>query len=202
MVERGEAVDDGKLLAVVVNADSPAIQTNGDGADDGAKQFRWPDWTSCGRFARTIRAKRRSLQNGITVVWREEESRAYDVNPQMTLRVNDGQQVNAGAALVDGPLDLRELLDVRGLEGLQHYLVDEVQEVYRSQGVGIHDKHIEVILRQMLRRVQVETSGDTEFIPGDVVDKFRFQDQNQRVLAEGGEPSTAKTCCWEYPRRR
>ncbi|CAI8040163.1 DNA-directed RNA polymerase subunit beta' [Geodia barretti] len=111
----------------------------------------------------------------------------------MTLRVNDGQQVNAGAALVDGPLDLRELLDVRGLEGLQHYLVDEVQEVYRSQGVGIHDKHIEVILRQMLRRVQVETSGDTEFIPGDVVDKFRFEDQNQRVLAESGEPSTART---------
>ena len=76
---------------------------------------------------------------------------------------------------------------------MQHYLVDEVQEVYRSQGVSIHDKHIEVILRQMLRRVQVETAGDTEFIPGDVVDKFRFQDQNAQVLAEGGEPSTAKT---------
>ena len=79
------------------------------------------------------------------------------------------------------------------MEGLQHYLVDEVQEVYRSQGVSIHDKHIEVILRQMLRRVQVETAGDTEFISGDVVDKFRFQDHNAQILAEGGEPATAKT---------
>ena len=86
--------------------------------------------------------------DGVTVVWREEESRAYEVNSQMALKVTEGQQVRAGEALVDGPLDLRELLDVRGLEGLQHYLVDEVQEVYRSQGVGIHDKHIEVILRQ------------------------------------------------------
>ena len=192
LVERGEAVDDGKLLAVVVNADSPAIQTNGDGADDGASSS-----VAGLDILREIRSDHSGeaeiSANGITVVWREEESRSYDVNPQMTLRVNDGQQVNAGAALVDGPLDLRELLDVRGLEGLQHYLVDEVQEVYRSQGVGIHDKHIEVILRQMLRRVQVETSGDTEFIPGDVVDKFRFEDQNQRVLAEGGEPSTART---------
>ena len=91
--------------------------------------------------------------DGVTVVWREEESRVYDVSSQMTLKVTDGQQVMAGDALVDGPLDLRELLDIRGLEGLQHYLVDEVQEVYRSQGVSIHDKHIEVILRQMLRRV-------------------------------------------------
>ena len=75
---------------------------------------------------------------------------------------------------------------------LQKYLVDEVQAVYRSQGVSIHDKHIEIILRQMLRRVQVESTGDTELIPGQMVDKFEFQDRNERVLAEGGEPATAK----------
>ena len=188
LVERGEPVEEGKLLAVVLNTDaSPAA--NGE-RESGMALAN----TDVMREIRSDFLGEAEVSGaGVTVVWREEESRVYDVSSQMTLRVADGQQVMAGDALVDGPLDLRELLDIRGLEGLQHYLVDEVQEVYRSQGVSIHDKHIEVILRQMLRRVQVETSGDTEFIPGDVVDKFRFQDQNAQVLAEGGEPATAKT---------
>ena len=185
LVQPGEPIAEGNLLAVVVHPDTP---TNGDGsasalAGTGVVQEIRSDYQGEAEVS----------TEGVTVVWREEESRSYDISSQMTLKVNNGQQVWAGDALVDGPLDLRELLDIRGLEGLQHYLVDEVQEVYRSQGVSIHDKHIEVILRQMLRRVQVETAGDTEFIPGDVVDKFRFQDQNNRVLAEGGEPATAKT---------
>ena len=186
LVEPGEPVSEGKLLAVVLNTDA----SGGGEADPGNALVNT-------NIVHEIRSdflgEAEVSGDSITVVWREEESRAYDVSGQMTLKVSDGQQVMAGDALVDGPLDLRELLDVRGLEGLQHYLVDEVQEVYRSQGVSIHDKHIEVILRQMLRRVQVETAGDTEFIPGDVVDKFRFQDQNAQVLAEGGEPATAKT---------
>ena len=185
LVQPGEPIAEGSLLAVVVSPEAPA---NGD------------DSSTALAGAGVVKEIRSDYQgevevsaDGVTVVWREEESRSYDISSQMNLKVRDGQQVWAGDALVDGPLDLRELMDIRGLEGLQHYLVDEVQEVYRSQGVSIHDKHIEVILRQMLRRVQVETAGDTEFIPGDVVDKFRFQDQNNRVLAEGGEPSTAKT---------
>ena len=186
LVQPGEPVSEGKLLAVVLNTDA----SGGGEADSGNALVN----TNVVHEIRSdFLGEAEVSADGITVVWREEESRAYDVSGQMTLRVSDGQQVMAGDALVDGPLDLRELLDVRGLEGLQHYLVDEVQEVYRSQGVSIHDKHIEVILRQMLRRVQVETAGDTEFIPGDVVDKFRFQDQNAQVLAEGGEPATAKT---------
>ena len=188
LVERGEPVEEGKLLAVVLNTSAPA-QTDGDGETSTALA----NTDVIQEIRSDFLGEAEVSGNGITVVWREEESRVYDVSSQMTLRVTEGQQVMAGDALVDGPLDLRELLDIRGLEGLQHYLVDEVQEVYRSQGVSIHDKHIEVILRQMLRRVQVETAGDTEFIPGDVVDKFRFQDQNAQVLAEGGEPSTAKT---------
>ena len=183
LVQPGEPIAEGNLLAVVVDSQSAA--GGADLALTGANVVQEIRSEYQGEAEVTI--------DGVTVVWREEESRSYDINSQMTLRVTDGQQVMAGDALVDGPLDLRELLDIRGLEGLQHYLVDEVQEVYRSQGVSIHDKHIEVILRQMLRRVQVETAGDTEFIPGDVVDKFRFQDQNGRVLAEGGEPATAKT---------
>ena len=181
----GEPIAEGNLLAVVVNPDAPDAGDGSGNALVGANIVQ--------EIRSDYQGEVEISADGVTVVWREEESRSYDISSQMTLRVNDGQMVMAGDALVDGPLDLRELLDIRGLEGLQHYLVDEVQEVYRSQGVSIHDKHIEVILRQMLRRVQVETAGDTEFIPGDVVDKFRFQDQNNRVLAEGGEPATAKT---------
>ena len=188
LVERGEPVEEGKLLAVVLNTQSSAT-TDGEGEESAALA----NTDVVNEIRSDFQGEAEVSADGVTVVWREEESRVYDVSSQMTLKVTDGQQVMAGDALVDGPLDLRELLDIRGLEGLQHYLVDEVQEVYRSQGVSIHDKHIEVILRQMLRRVQVETAGDTEFIPGDVVDKFRFQDQNAQVLAEGGEPATAKT---------
>ncbi len=188
LVERGEPVEEGKLLAVVLNTQSSAT-TDGEGEESAALA----NTDVVNEIRSDFQGEAEVSADGVTVVWREEESRVYDVSSQMTLKVTNGQQVMAGDALVDGPLDLRELLDIRGLEGLQHYLVDEVQEVYRSQGVSIHDKHIEVILRQMLRRVQVETAGDTEFIPGDVVDKFRFQDQNAQVLAEGGEPATAKT---------
>ena len=187
LVERGEPVEEGKLLAVVLNTTDPSP------AGEGEPTTALVNTDVVHEIRSDFQGEAEVSAAGITVVWREEESRVYDVSSQMTLKVTNGQQVMAGDALVDGPLDLRELLDIRGLEGLQHYLVDEVQEVYRSQGVSIHDKHIEVILRQMLRRVQVETAGDTEFIPGDVVDKFRFQDQNAQVLAEGGEPATAKT---------
>ena len=185
LVQPGEPIAEGNLLAVVVNPDAPANADGSNSALAGAAVVE--------EIRSDYQGEVEISSDGVTVVWREEESRSYDISSQMSLKVTDGQQVWAGDALVDGPLDLRELLDIRGLEGLQHYLLDEVQEVYRSQGVSIHDKHIEVILRQMLRRVQVETAGDTEFIPGDVVDKFRFQDQNNHVLAEGGEPATAKT---------
>ena len=181
LVQPGEPIAEGNPLAVVVNPDSPA--DGGGLAGAGVVQEIRSDY----------QGEAEVYADSVTVVWREEESRAYDVSSQMNIKVTNGQQVMAGDALVEGPLDLRELLDIRGLEGLQHYMVDEVQEVYRSQGVSIHDKHIEVILRQMLRRVEVESAGDTEFLPGDVIDKFRFQDQNNHVLAEGGEPATAKT---------
>ena len=198
LVERGEPVAEGSLLAVVVRPDAlaGAAVAEADAPDTAlaeATDMVLADANVVQEIRSEYLGEAEVSDDRITVVWREEESRAYDVSNQMSLKVQDGQQVMAGDALVDGPLDLRELLDIRGVEGLQHYLVDEVQEVYRSQGVGIHDKHIEVILRQMLRRVQVETAGDTEFISGDVVDKFRFQDQNAQVFAEGGEPATAKT---------
>ena len=100
--------------------------------------------------------------------------------------------MKAGDALIGGPLNPHDILHIRGKDELQRYLVDEVQQVYQSQGVTIHDKHIEIILRQMLRRVSVESTGDCDFIPGQMVDKYEFQVKNAKVLAEDGEPATAK----------
>ncbi|MCH8855272.1 MAG: DNA-directed RNA polymerase subunit beta', partial [Proteobacteria bacterium] len=101
-------------------------------------------------------------------------------------------QVDAGDPLTEGPLIPADILRIRGEDALYIYMMEEVQNVYRAQGVPISDKHIEIILRQMLRRVQVESTGDSDFIPGQMVDRFEFQQKNAKVLAEGGEPATAK----------
>ena len=130
---------------------------------------------------------------GVAIVWADMEEREHIVPLSAYILVEDGMTVKAGDALTGGPLNPHDILRIRGKEELQRYLIGEVQRVYRAQGVSIHDKHIEVILRQMLRRVQVDTPGDAEFIPGQIVDRFEFQDKNAKVLAEGGEPSTAKS---------
>jgi DNA-directed RNA polymerase subunit beta' len=93
---------------------------------------------------------------------------------------------------VDGSRNPHDILNVQGREALQAYMVNEIQEVYRLQGVTINDKHIEIIVRQMLRWVRVEDVGDTEFIVDEQVDKFRFQRENERILAEGGEPAKGR----------
>ena len=130
---------------------------------------------------------------GLSIVWEDIEERDHLVPASTYILVENGAIVKAGDALTAGPLNPHDILRIRGKEELQRYLVGEVQKVYRSQGVNIHDKHIEVILRQMLRRVQVDTPGDADFIPGQIVDRFEFQDKNAKVLAEGGEPATAKS---------
>jgi DNA-directed RNA polymerase subunit beta' len=129
---------------------------------------------------------------GITIVWEDVEEREYVVPAAAYIMVDDGVQIRAGDALTAGSLNPHDILHIRGKDELQRYQVDQVQQVYRSQGVSIHDKHIEIILSRMLRRVQIESTGDADFIPGQMVDKFDFQDKNGRVLAEGGEPATAK----------
>jgi DNA-directed RNA polymerase subunit beta' len=129
----------------------------------------------------------------ITISWEEKEEREYPVSAAATITVSDGSRVTAGDALTAGPKSPQQILRILGREAVQRYLNGEVQKVYRSQGVNIHDKHVDVILRQMLRRVQVDTPGDAEFIPGQIVDRFEFQNKNAKVLAEGGEPATAKS---------
>jgi len=102
-----------------------------------------------------------------------------------------GDRVTAGQQLTDGPVVLQDILRVCGDKVLQEYLVNEVQEVYRLQGVKINDKHIEVIIRQMLKKVKIEDAGDTEFLSGQQVDRWRFQKENQRVIKKGGKPASA-----------
>jgi DNA-directed RNA polymerase subunit beta' len=103
--------------------------------------------------------------------------------------VHDGQVVNKGESIVDGPADPHDILRLIGIEALARYIVDEVQDVYRLQGVKINDKHIEVIVRQMLRRVQIVDAGDAPFIPGEQVERSELLDENDKAIARGGRPA-------------
>jgi DNA-directed RNA polymerase subunit beta' len=127
----------------------------------------------------------------ISVIYEETEEREYPVAATGRLRIQDGDQVRAGQQLTEGQLNPQDILRIMGPEAVQQYLVDEVQQVYHNQGATIRDKHIEVIVRQMLRKVQVDMPGDTEMLPGELVDRFQYEEENARVLAEGGEPATA-----------
>jgi DNA-directed RNA polymerase subunit beta' len=130
-------------------------------------------------------------KNKLTITAEEREEREYTVPASARSKVEDGQPVQAGDLLTEGSKDPDEVLRIQGRDAVQRYLIDEVQEVYRSQGVSINDKHIEVIARQMLRKLRVDQTGDTELLPGELVDRFEFEDKNRQVLAEGGEPATA-----------
>ncbi len=120
------------------------------------------------------------------------EKREYSIPRGVHVNVQESDYVKAGEPLMDGPLNPHDILAVRGIEELQRYLVNEIQEVYRLQGVNINDKHIEVIVRQMLRWVRVKDVGDTEFLLEDMVDRFRFDEENARVIEEGGQPAQAE----------
>ncbi|MGB8658685.1 MAG: DNA-directed RNA polymerase subunit beta' [Candidatus Zixiibacteriota bacterium] len=106
------------------------------------------------------------------------------------LRVHDGDRIRSGERLCEGPIDPHDILRIKGVNAVQEYLENEIQEVYRLQGVKINDKHIEVIVRQMLQKVKVEDIGDTNFLEGEQVDKHKFMEENEKVIAEGGEPAT------------
>jgi len=120
------------------------------------------------------------------------EEREYDIPRGTHINVQEGDRVRAGEALMDGPLNPHDILRVLGMQRLQEYLVNEIQEVYRLQGVNINDKHIEVIVRQMLRWVKIKEVGDTDFLLEEQVDRFRFTDENERVNKEKGEVAQAE----------
>ncbi|WP_182112046.1 MULTISPECIES: DNA-directed RNA polymerase subunit beta' [unclassified Actinotalea] len=120
------------------------------------------------------------------------EEIAYPITKRSRLLVQDGDHVEVGAQLAQGAVDPKKVLRILGPRATQKHLVDEVQEVYRSQGVDIHDKHIEVIVRQMLRRVTVLDSGDTGLLPGELAERGRFEDANRRAVAEGNQPASGR----------
>ena len=120
------------------------------------------------------------------------EEREYALPRGVHINVQEGELVRAGEPLMDGPLNPHDILAVLGEKQLQKYLVDEIQEVYRLQGVTINDKHIEVIVRQMMRWVKVEDVGDTAFLLEQQVDKFRFREENDRAIEKGGKPATGR----------
>ncbi|UCH50514.1 MAG: DNA-directed RNA polymerase subunit beta', partial [Chloroflexota bacterium] len=132
-------------------------------------------------------------EGNLYIKYEEIEEREYVIPSGSHIRIRTGDRVKAGDQLIDGSVDPQDILRIMGREAVQQYLVEEVQKVYRSQGVNINDKHIEIIIRQMLRRVRVESPGDTELLSGDLVDRFEYEGINAKVLAEGGEPATAQT---------
>jgi len=122
----------------------------------------------------------------------EGESKSYLIPYGSRIKVEDGQVVEAGDELTEGSINPHDILKIKGVMGVQAYLLQEVQKVYRMQGVDINDKHIEIIVRQMLRKVRVEDTGDTDLLPGGLVDIFEFERENERVIAEGKRPAQAK----------
>jgi len=131
-------------------------------------------------------------QRKIVVAPDRGEPKEYLLPRGVHVSVQEGERVKAGEPLMDGPRNPHDILAVLGEKELQKYLVDEIQEVYRLQGVNINDKHIEVIVRQMMRWVKVEEVGDTEFLLEEQVDKFRFREENERAKVGGGKPATGR----------
>ncbi len=137
------------------------------------------------QFGKIVRGQQQIFAEGD-----EGETNEYLIPHGRHLHVHAGDRVVAGESLCEGSVDPHDILKVSGVNAVQEYLVNEIQEVYRLQGVKINDKHIEVIVRQMLQKVRVEQGGDTNFLEGEQVDRIRFATENDRVIAEGGEPAT------------
>ena len=138
-------------------------------------------------FGKDTKGKRRIIING-----EEGEVSEYLIPKGKNITVNEGDYIRAGESLMDGAANPHDILKIKGEDALARYLVDEVQEVYRLQGVKINDKHIEVIVRQMLRRVKVRMVGDTDFLVDEQVDRHDFDEVNRQIMALGGRPAQAE----------
>ncbi len=178
MVKNGQSVDIGTVLA-----SPPAKKAKAETTPTPETQ------PIVARFAGEANVKKKQL----VISYAEKEEREYILASTTSIWVQNGAQVKAGQQLTDGSINPHDILRILGKDAVQQYLVDEVQKVYRSQGVNINDKHIEVITHQMLTKVRIDSAGDTDLVPDELVDKFVYEDTNAKVLAEGGEPATAHT---------
>ncbi len=179
MVESGQRVDIGTVLA------SPSPSTEETPATDALTTEVQP---IVARVAGEVIVE----DSQFFIQYGEMEERESVVSSATHVLVKTGDQIKAGQQLTDGSINPQDILHILGKEAVQRYLVDEVQKVYRSQGVNINDKHIEVIVHQMLTKVRIDSSGDTDFVSGELADTFQYEDINAGVLAEGGEPATAQ----------
>jgi DNA-directed RNA polymerase subunit beta' len=128
----------------------------------------------------------------ITSDGKPQEVRSYDLPRTAKPMIEDGDLVSAGQQLTAGALDARDVLKLRGMRAAQQYLLDSIQAVYESQGIGINDKHFEVIIGKMSDKISIDTAGDTQLLPGEIVDRMRFREENETVLAQGGEAATGQ----------
>ena len=180
MVNDGQFVDIGAVLAI------PPVAKETKGKTKAPSKKTQP---ITARIAGEISSKKGHL----FISYEEHEEREYVIPSVAGIRVQTGDTVHAGQQLTDGSVNPQDILRILGREAVQQYLVDEVQKVYRSQGVNINDKHIEIIVHQMLTKVRIDSAGDTDLVPEELVDRFIYADINAKVLAEGGEPATAHT---------
>jgi DNA-directed RNA polymerase subunit beta' len=180
-VTDGQSVDAGSILFSVPKKTKKKLPsaTGGD-----AEQSQ----SSVARVAGQVTVK----GDHVYVRYEEKEEREYSVPRGAYLLVRSGDSIKAGDRLTRGTIDPHDTLRIMGKDAVQNYLIDEIQKVYRAQGVTIHDKHIAVIIRRMVSNVRIISSGDTKLLPGELVDRFDYEDINAKVLAEGGEPATAQ----------
>jgi DNA-directed RNA polymerase subunit beta' len=140
----------------------------------------------------TVKLVESKKKREVVVTSEDGEAKNYLIPYGSRIKVSEGDHVEAGDELTEGSVNPHDILKIKGITGVQKYLLHEVQRVYRLQGVDINDKHIEVIVRQMLRKVKVEDAGDTKLLPGGLVDIFDFEEENAKVVAEGKRPAVAK----------
>ena len=126
------------------------------------------------------------------IVTGKDNSKSYTIPFGSKMKVKEGDMVEVGEPLIEGSINPAEILTLKGPEGVYEYLISEVQKVYRNQGVDINDKHIEVIGRQMLKKVRVEDNADTDMFPGSLIDMYEFEDKNNEAIAEGKRPAIGK----------
>ncbi len=178
MVDHGQSVESGTILASAVPEAGKKVETT--------------DVTPSNPSITAQRGGEVIIgENKLYIKYIERDEREYILPAAAQLRIKNGDKVEAGTQLTEGSLNPQDLMRIMGRNAVQQYLVEEVQKVYRSQGVNINDKHIETIARQMLTQVRITSSGDTKLVPGEIVDRFHYEDSNAKVLAEGGEPATA-----------
>ncbi|WP_059176559.1 DNA-directed RNA polymerase subunit beta' [Thermodesulfovibrio aggregans] len=194
VVDKGDVVEPGDILAKIPRETIKTKDITG-GLPRVAELFeaRRPKETAIvSEIDGIVEFKGSQKGSRVIVVRGADETREYLIPKGKHVIVHDGDWVKAGEPLIDGSINPHSILEILGPTELQRYLVDEIQKVYRLQGVSIHDKHIEVIVRQMMKKVRIEDPGDTSFLIGDEVDRFVFIEENEKVIARGGKPAQAK----------